>query len=124
MRLNISIDAVLNVWVRRWASKRECRGYPSLVGFSRESPRIISHYSIDELDEDSYLKIDYAVDMLRQTDLEAYQVLMALMLQGHDKREICTVMRIAPRTFDNRLKTARDFMTGAVFGGGVFRVWL
>lgn len=121
MRLHISIDDVLNVWVRRWASEKGCKAYPSLQSFMRESPCTLTRYTIAELDEQSYVKIDQAVTILHNLNLEAYQVLMAVFLQYKDKKEICEAMMISFTTFDNRLRTARDFMQGAVFGSGLVR---
>ncbi|MWQ62708.1 antitermination protein, partial [Glaesserella parasuis] len=43
------MDDILNVWVRRWASHRGCRGYPSLQSFMPEATVKITKYSIDEL---------------------------------------------------------------------------
>ncbi|MFK5158002.1 ECF-type sigma factor [Glaesserella parasuis] len=122
IRLHISIDDILNVWVRRWASHRGCRGYPSLQSFMPEATAQITKYSIDELSEEHYLKLDEAVMTLHDLNLEAYQVLMAVFLQGQDKKNICLEMHISPRTFDRRLRTARDFMEGAVFGSGLIRL--
>lgn len=122
IRLHINIDDVLHVWVRRWASHRGCRGYPSLQSFMRESKVVITRYSICDLAEDDYIKIDDAVMTLHDLNLEAYQVLMAVFLQGQDKKNICLEMQISPRTFDRRLRTARDFMEGAVFGSGLIKV--
>ncbi|MDO9677050.1 ECF-type sigma factor [Glaesserella parasuis] len=122
IRLHISIDDILRVWVRRWASHRGCRGYPSLQSFMREATAQITKYSIDELSEEQYLKLDEAVMTLHDLNLEAYQVLMAVFLQGQDKKNICLEMQISPRTYDNRLRTARDFMEGAVFGSGLIKV--
>ncbi|MDG6457828.1 hypothetical protein QA273_10720, partial [Glaesserella parasuis] len=56
-----SIDDILNVWIRRWASHRGCRGYPSLQSFMSEATVKITKYSIDELSEEHYLKLDEAV---------------------------------------------------------------
>lgn len=122
IRLHISIDDILHVWVRRWASHRGCRGYPSLQSFARESKVVITRYSICDLAEENYIKIDDAVMTLHDLNLEAYQVLMAVFLQGQDKKNICLEMQISPRTYDNRLRTARDFMEGAVFGSGLIRL--
>ncbi|MDO9810946.1 antitermination protein, partial [Glaesserella parasuis] len=105
IRLHISIDDILNVWVRRWASHRGCRGYPSLQSFMSEATVKITKYSIDELSEEHYLKLDEAVMTLHDLNLEAYQVLMAVFLQGQDKKNICLEMHISPTTFDNRLRT-------------------
>lgn len=88
-RLNVSIDDILNVWVRRWASQKDCRGYPSLQSFMRESQNTITRYTISELDEPTYIRIDEAVLMLHDLELEAYQVLMAVKLQGKERQEIC-----------------------------------
>ncbi|MDG6857089.1 antiterminator Q family protein [Glaesserella parasuis] len=121
IRLHISIDDILHVWARRWASHKECRGYPSLQSFMREV-EVKRSYSISELTEDEYLKIDTAVITLHDLDLEAYQVLMAVFLQGQNKQSTCLEMQIAPRTFDRRLRTARDFMERAVFGSGLIRL--
>lgn len=122
IRLHINIDDVLKVWVRRWASHRGCRGYPSLQSFARESNVVITRYSICDLAEEDYIKIDNAVMTLHDLNLESYQVLMAVFLQGQDKKNICLEMQISPRTFDRRLRTARDFMEGAVFGSGLIKV--
>lgn len=121
-RLHINIDDILHVWVRRWASHRGCLGYPSLQSFARESNVVITRYSICDLAEDEYIKIDDAVMVLHDLNLEAYQVLMAVFLQGQDKKNICLEMDISPTTFDNRLRKARDFMDGAVFGSGLIKV--
>ncbi|MDD2172260.1 ECF-type sigma factor [Glaesserella parasuis] len=122
IRLHISIDDILHVWVRRWASHRGYRGYPSLQSFMRESKVVITRYSICNLAEEAYIKLDEAVMTLHDLNLEAYQVLMAVFLQGQDKKNICLEMQISPRTYDNRLRTARDFMEGAVFGSGLIRL--
>ncbi|EQA95290.1 ECF sigma factor family protein [Glaesserella parasuis 29755] len=111
-----SIDDILK------ASHRGCRGYPSLQSFMPEATAQITKYSIDELSEEHYLKLDEAVMTLHDLNLEAYQVLMAVFLQGQDKKNICLEMHISPRTFDRRLRTARDFMEGAVFGSGLIRL--
>lgn len=122
MRLHISIDDVLNVWVRRWASERGCKAYPSLQSFMRESANVITRYSIAELDEASYWRIDEAVMTLHDLHLEAYQVLMAVFLQRQDRWTICTEMRISPKTYHDRLNTAKSFMQGAVFGSGLIKL--
>lgn len=122
IRLHIKIDDILYVWVRRWASHKGCKGYPSLQSFMREAQSAMTYYTISELTEEQYLKIDKAILELHNRNVEAYQVLMAVFLQGHSKREICDVMSISSTTFDNRLRTAKDFMEGAIFGGGVIKV--
>lgn len=116
MWLRISIDDVLNVWCRRWASQRDIKGYPSLQPFMREAKRKVCRYAIEDLGDESYLRIDEAVDVLRQRELVTYQILMVVFLQLRDKKEICAEMGISPRTFDERLKNGRMFMEGAVFG--------
>ena len=121
IRLHIKIDDVLHVWVRRWARYTECRGYPSLFLF-RAKGALRTRFTIEELAVEEYLKIDEAVMTLHDLNLEAYQVLMAVFLQGQDKKDICLEMQISPRTFDRRLRTARDFMEGAVFGSGLIKV--
>lgn len=122
VKLNVGIDDVLNVWVRRWASQRDCRGYPSLQPFMRESLNKLTRYSISELDDQTYIRIDQAIEILRNRDLLTYQILMAKFLQRHDKKTICDTMLIAPRTFDSRLAEGRMFMEGAIFGSGVIRI--
>ena len=124
VQLNASIDDVLNVWVRRWASHRDCKGYPSLQSFMRESAKPIIRYTISELDERTYVRIDEAVKVLHDRNLEVYQVLMAKFLQRQDKKEICTAMAISPRTFDSKLSEGRMFMEGAVFGSRIVGVKL
>lgn len=124
MILHIQIDDVLKTWVRRWASYKGVKGYPNLQSFSREMKRVTTRYAICDLGDDCYLEIDNAVDVLRQCNLSAYQVLMAVFLQGYDKREICDTMGISPRTYDNYLRSGRDFMEGAVLTNKVIKVWL
>lgn len=122
VKLNVGIDDVLNVWARRWASHRDCRGYPSLQPFMREGQNNPTRYALDELDDETYMRIDEAVAMLHDLHLEAYQVLMAVFLQRQEKKEICQTLQIAWTTYDNRLRTGRDFMQGAVFGSGLIKV--
>lgn len=122
VRLNVGIDDVLNVWARRWASQRDCKGYPSLQPFMREGQNNPKRYAFDELDDDTYMQIDKAVSMLHDLNLEAYQVLMAVFLQRQDKKAICNELKIVGTTYDNRLRTGRDFMQGAVFGSGLIKV--
>ncbi|MEG9532523.1 antitermination protein [Mannheimia indoligenes] len=122
MWLNISIDDVLNVWCRRWASQRDIKGYPSLQPFMRESKHKITRFTISELDDESYLRIDKALEILRQRDLTAYRVLMAKFLQHQEVPDICIAMNISKSTYDNYLKSGRMFMEGAVFGAGIIRI--
>ena len=117
IRLHISIDDILHVWARRWASHKECRGYPSLQSFMRESPCIIQRYSITDLSEKNYIFIDNALDALRKHDLCAYQVLMAVYLQGQPRKAICQAMDISAKTYYEWLNAGKYFMSGAVFGG-------
>lgn len=124
VQLNASIDDVLNVWVRRWASHRDCKGYPSLQPFMRESAKPIIRYTISELDERTYVRIDEAVKVLHDRNLEVYQVLMAVFLQRQDRKVICETIGISPKTYHERLNAAKSFMEGAVFGSGIVRVKL
>lgn len=122
IRLHINIDDVLKVWVRRWASHRGCRGYPSLQSFARESNVVITRYSICDLAEEDYIKIDNAVMTLHDLNLESYQVLMAVFLQRQDRKAICETIDISPKTYHERLNAAKSFMEGAVFGSGLIKV--
>lgn len=122
MWLNISIDDVLNVWCRRWASQRDIKGYPSLQPFMREAKQTLTRYTIDELDDESYMRIDEAAEVLRQRDLTTYRVLMAKFLQQQDTADICIAMSMSKSAYDTHLKAGRMFMEGAVFGAGVIKV--
>lgn len=122
VQLNASIDDVLNVWVRRWASHRDCKGYPSLQSFMRESAKPIIRYTISELDEGTYVRIDEAVKVLHDRNLEVYQVLMAVFLQRQDRQSICNAMMISKTTFHERLNAAKSFMEGAMFGSHLILV--
>lgn len=122
MKPHIKIEDILNTWVRRWASYKGCKGYPSLQSFAKESPRVLSRYSINELSDATYLSIDKAVEILRIEDLEAYQILMAIYLQGQGEKAIREAMEIARSTYFNKLNKAKAFMEGAVFGSGLVKV--
>lgn len=122
MWLNISIDDVLNVWCRRWASQRDIKGYPSLQPFMREAKQTLTRYTIDELDDESYMQIDDAVEVLRLRDLTTYRVLMAKYLQCQTTSDICVAMSMSKSAYDTYLKAGRMFMEGAVFGAGIIRI--
>ena len=124
MKLHLSIDDILKVWVRRWASYKGVKGYPSLQSFARESKQVIQHYSITELNDEAYVRIDEALDILREINLDAYQVLMAVFLQRQDRKVICETIGISPKTYHEKLNAAKSFMEGAVFGGGVIKIKL
>jgi len=120
--LRIDISDILWVWARRWGSFKGIKGYPNLQSFIRDGKVVQARYAISDLSDDMYLRIDSALDILRQQNLEAYQVLMAIYLQGQDKRNVCLEMALRPSTFDNLLRTAKDFMSGAMFGSGAIQV--
>ncbi|QIM62868.1 antitermination protein [Pasteurellaceae bacterium Orientalotternb1] len=124
IQLNARIDDVLNVWVRRWASEKGCKGYPSLQSFMRESANQVTRFSINELDERTYVRIDEAVKVLHDRNFDAYQVLMAVFLQRQERKVICETIGISPKTYHERLNAAKSFMEGSIFGSGLVKVRL
>lgn len=117
--MQIDVKRVLVLW-GGFVRFTDCRGYPTMQSFMRESPEVGSKRRyLARLDDDTLAKVDKQVRYLEQYYTQQFQLLFYRYVCGYEPKEVWRKLSLSKGTYENELRLAERFVEGALVGGEI-----
>ena len=117
--MQIDVKRVLMLW-GGYVRFTDCRGYPTMQSFMRESPEMRTQRRyLMRLDDETLEKVDKQVRKLKEKNEQHLDILFSRYVCGLDYRQAVKRAGISSRTYDGQLALAEYFVEGALIGAEI-----
>lgn len=117
--MQIDVKRVLMLW-GGFVRFTDCRGYPTMQSFMRESPEVRSQRRyLARLDDDTLEKVDKQVRYLEQYYTQQFQLLFYRYVCGYEPKEVWRKLDISRSAFFEQQALAESFVAGALCGAEI-----
>ena len=111
--MQYSVEQILIRWGNCWAKARIGTEYPSITPGIPVLPSKPRKAYLKHLSDEECLKIEGTIMMLHSVDLQAYQVTMAMYVQGLGEKDITAALNISPAKMYRLRNRGINFLQGA-----------
>lgn len=117
--MQIDVKRVLVLW-GGFVRFTDCRGYPTMQSFMRESPEVRSQRRyLARLDDDTLEKVDKQVRKLKEKNEQHFDILFSRYVCGLSYKEALKRANVPRRIYDSYLALAEYFVEGALAGAEI-----
>ena len=114
--MQIDVKRVLMLW-GGYVRFTDCRGYPTMQSFMRESPEIRTQRRyLMRLDDETLEKVDKQV---RKLDELSFKILFLRYVAGLEHNMIWRKVELCKPTYEKHLMLAEKFVEGALAGAEI-----